>query len=63
MIYAKLCKSLPATLSKTVPICDKSIQNVRNLPTRAQFGTVLHIVKHTYVRLSTKIISTRGVCR
>ena len=31
-----------ATLFKTVPICDKSVQNVRNFPTWAQFGTVLH---------------------
>ena len=47
-----------ATLFKTVPICDKSVQNVRNYllgHSLAQFYTV----KHTYARLSTKIISTR----
>ena len=32
-----------ATLFKTEPICDKSVQNIRNLPTWTQFDTVLHI--------------------
>ena len=53
--YAKMfwsvqkCAKLYTTVSDikiifilTVPICDKSVENVRNLPTWAQFGTVLH---------------------
>ena len=51
-----LCQTVQkyAALFKTVKICDKSVQSVRNLPTRAQFGTVsdslaqFHTVKHTY---------------
>ena len=31
-----------AKMCKIVPICAKPVQNVRNLPSYAQFGTVLH---------------------
>ena len=42
---AQLCQMVKINLflvAKNVPICATSVQNVRNLPSYAQFGTVLH---------------------